>query len=179
MIESIEELTMRAIISSIDADCKREGLIDTPKRYLSFLREFTKPKIFNFTTFDAEGMDQMIHIKDIPFYSLCEHHMLPFFGVAHVAYIPGERIVGLSKIPRVVDMIANRLQNQERITQQIAQYLVNQLNPRGVAVVLNARHMCMEMRGVQKIGSTTTTSKMMGAFETNINARQEFLNLIK
>jgi len=166
------------IISLFD-DNNREGLRDTPKRYIDALYQFLNPEPFEFTTFENEGNDQMITLTDIPFYSLCEHHLAPFFGVAHVAYIPTSRIVGLSKIPRTVDKFARAFQNQERITQQIADYLQEELNPRGVAVILKARHLCIEMRGIQKPGVHTTTSAMKGVFETDINARQEFLNLIK
>lgn len=156
----------------------REGLLETPNRYVKFLDEFLHPPKFNFTTF-AKDTDEMVIVKDIPFYSLCEHHIAPFFGVAHVAYIPNDRIVGISKIPRTVDMFANRLQNQERITSQVGEYLMEQLDAKGVAVVLSARHMCMEMRGVKKAGACTITSAMYGLFKDEINTRQEFLNLIK
>jgi GTP cyclohydrolase I len=121
----------------------------------------------------------LVIVKDIPFYSLCEHHLAPFFGVAHVGYIPAGKIVGLSKIPRVVDMFSRRLQNQERVTDQISSYLMTNLLPHGVAVVLTARHLCVEMRGVEKPGAITTTSSMKGRFRTEINTRQEFLQLIK
>lgn len=157
----------------------REGLKETPLRYVQFMNQFLNPPPFNFTTFDAEGADELVIVKDIPFYSLCEHHMAPFFGVAHVGYFPADKIVGLSKIPRVVDMFARRLQNQERITKQVAAYLSEHLNPLGVGVVLEARHMCMEMRGVEKPGAVTTTSAMSGLLKTSWNARQEFLKLIK
>jgi len=166
------------IISRYD-DYTREGLKETPRRYIKFLDEFFNPEPFEFTTFENEGNDQMITVTDIPFYSLCEHHLAPFFGIAHVAYIPTDRIVGLSKIPRTVDKFSRSFQNQERITQQIADFLQESLMPRGVAVILKARHLCVEMRGIQKTGVQTTTSAMKGVFETDINARQEFLNLIK
>lgn len=171
MIEDIIRLT--------GDDPNREGLIETPKRYMKFIKEFTNPPAFNFTTFKNEGSDEMIIVKDIPFYSLCEHHLAPFFGVGHIAYLPGKRIVGLSKLPRTLDMFARKLQNQERITQQVSEYLTEKLDPRGVAVVLSARHLCVEMRGVEKPGAKTITSSMTGRFKTEINTRQEFLNLIK
>jgi len=158
---------------------EREGLKETPKRYIKFLREFLTSKEFNFTSFNAEGADEMIIQTNIPFYSLCEHHIAPFFGVAHVAYIPNDKIVGLSKLARVVDLYANKLQNQERITTQIAERLMKELNPQGVAVSMKAQHLCMCMRGVKKHDTWTTTSKMVGAFKDDMNCRQEFLNLIK
>ena len=158
---------------------EREGLKETPKRYIKFLREFLTPKEFNFTAFDAEGADEMIIQTNIPFYSLCEHHIAPFFGVANVAYIPNDKIVGLSKLARVVDLYANKLQNQERITTQIAERLMKELNPKGVAVSMKAQHLCMCMRGVKKHDTWTTTSKMVGTFKEDLNCRQEFLNLIK
>lgn len=167
------------ILQVIGEDVNREGLKDTPKRYVKFLTEFLTPKPFSFTTFDAEKTDEMILIKDIPFYSLCEHHTLPFFGYANVAYIPDKRIVGLSKIPRCVNHFANRLQNQERITTQIAEMLQDKLQPLGVGVMLRAKHMCMEMRGVQKHDTWTITSKLLGVFKTEGHTRNEFMNLCK
>jgi len=173
------EWHFQQILSQLGEDITREGLIETPKRYVKFMREFLEPKEFNFTTFDAEGTDEMILQTNIPFYSLCEHHTAPFFGVAHVAYIPDKRIVGLSKLARTVDLYANRFQNQERITTQIAERLQNELNPVGVAVSLKAQHLCMCMRGVKKHDTWTITSKMLGAFKDDEKARNEFLNLIK
>jgi GTP cyclohydrolase I len=167
------------ILQSIGEDPNREGLKETPKRYLKFMREFTEPKEFNFTSFDAEGTDEMIIQTNIPFYSLCEHHTVPFFGFANVAYIPNGKIVGLSKLSRCVDLYANRLQNQERITTQVAERLQNELNPKGVAVTLKAQHLCMAMRGVKKHDTWTMTSKMLGVFKDDEKARNEFLNLIK
>lgn len=158
-------------------DANREGLQDTPRRYIHFLNEFLSPPQFNFTTFDSEGMDEMIIEKDIPFHSLCEHHIAPFFGTAHIAYIPNGKIAGISKLARTLETFSRRLQNQERITQQVANYIQEQLNPRGVAVVLKAQHMCVAMRGVRKHGVETITSKMTGVFKDDLNCRQEFLNL--
>lgn len=173
MTEIIEKL-----LKELGEDSQREGLKETPKRYIKFLREFLNPPTFNFTTFKNEGSDEMIIVKDIPFYSLCEHHMAPFFGTASIGYIPNEKIVGLSKIPRTVDKFANAFQNQERIGKQVGEFLMEKLQPKGVAVVLKARHMCMEMRGVKKSGCETTTSAVFGVFKEDINCRQEFLKLI-
>lgn len=169
---------IKKVLTALGQDTEREGLVETPKRWAKFMEQFLNPPPFNFTTFEDDG-GEMVIVKDIPFYSLCEHHMAPFFGIAHVAYIPNGRIVGISKIPRTVDKFANALQNQERITKQVADYLMEQLNPKGVAVVLSARHMCMEMRGVKKTGCETITSAMVGVFKDDLNCRNEFLNLIK
>jgi GTP cyclohydrolase I len=168
----------KMILMSLGEDVTREGLRDTPKRYIKFLREFLEPKEFKFTTFDAEGTDEMIIQTNIPFYSLCEHHIAPFFGVAHVAYIPKDKIVGLSKLARTVDLYANRLQNQERITTQIAERLMEELDPLGVGVNMKAQHLCMCMRGVKKHDTWTSTSKLLGCFKQEPETRQEFLNLI-
>lgn len=168
------------ILRYIKQDPDREGLQDTPKRYIKFLDEFLNPPSFNFTTFESDGTDEMVIVKDIPFYSLCEHHLAPFFGTAAIAYIPNGRIVGISKLPRVLDMFSRKLQNQERITQQTATFILESgLKPKGVAVVLNARHMCMEMRGIKAMGASTSTSAMLGVFKEDMNCRQEFLKLIK
>ena len=171
------EWHFQQILKQLGEDTSREGLIETPKRYIKFMREFLEPKEFNFTTFDAEGTDEMILQTNIPFYSLCEHHTAPFFGVANVAYIPNGKIVGLSKLARTVDLYANRFQNQERITSQIAERLNKELNPKGVAVTLKAQHLCMCMRGVKKHNTWTQTSKMIGVFKEDEKARNEFLSL--
>lgn len=173
------EWHFQQILKQLGEDTKREGLIETPKRYIKFMREFLEPKDFNFTCFDAEGTDEMIIQKNIPFYSLCEHHTAPFFGFASVAYIPKDKIVGLSKLARTVDFYANRFQNQERITTQIAEKIQKELNPLGVAVTLKAQHLCICMRGVKKNDTWTQTSKMIGVFKTDLNCRNEFLSLIK
>lgn len=173
------EWHFQQLLSQLGEDVNREGLRETPKRYVKFLREFLNPPEFNFTCFDAEGADEMILQTNIPFYSLCEHHIAPFFGFANVAYIPNGKIVGLSKLARTVDLYANRLQNQERITTQIAERLNYELNPLGVAVTLKAQHLCMCMRGVKKHDTWTTTNKLIGAFKDNPEARNEFLNLAK
>ena len=172
------EWHFKQILNLLGEDVEREGLIETPKRYIKFMKEFLEPKEFNFTTFDAEGTDEMILQTNIPFYSLCEHHTAPFFGVANVAYIPNGKIIGLSKIARCVDLYANRFQNQERITTQIAERLMLELNPKGVAVTLKAQHLCMCMRGVKKHDTWTMTSKMVGLFKDDDKARNEFLRLI-
>lgn len=176
--EPVEDNFVR-ILQYLGEDPTREGLRDTPKRYIKFMKEFLEPKEFNFTTFDAEGTDEMILQTNIPFYSLCEHHTAPFFGYANVAYIPNGKIVGLSKLARCVDLYANRFQNQERITTQIAERIQAELNPKGVAVTLKAQHLCMCMRGVKKHDTWTMTSKMIGIFKEDDKARNEFLNLIK
>lgn len=166
------------ILKHLGEDVNREGLIETPKRYVKFMKEFLEPKEFNFTTFEAEDVDEMIVQTNIPFYSLCEHHTAPFFGTATVAYIPNGRIVGLSKLARLVDYYANRFQNQERITTQIANRLQSELNPKGVGVSLKAQHMCMSMRGVKKHDTYTITSKLIGVIKDG-DARQEFLKYIQ
>lgn len=173
------EWHFRSILEHLGENPDREGLKDTPKRYIKFMKEFLEPKEFNFTTFDSEGTDEMIVQTNIPFYSLCEHHTAPFFGTADIAYIPNERIVGLSKLARTVDLYSNRFQNQERITSQIAERLQSELNPKGVAVHLRAQHLCMCMRGVKKHDTWTSTTKLIGAFKQDDKARSEFLNLIR
>jgi GTP cyclohydrolase I len=173
------EYTISRMLKLIGENPEREGLKDTPKRYMKFLKEFLTPTDFTFTTFENDGSDEMIIVKNIPFFSLCEHHLAPFFGTASIAYIPRDIIVGLSKIPRLLDMFARRLQNQERITKQVADKLMQNLSPKGVAVVLTARHLCVEMRGIKKHDVHTTTSAMVGVFKDDLNCRQEFLQLIK
>ena len=169
------EAAVRTLLRFVDADPDREGLRDTPRRYVKALVEMTTPKPFEMTTFDAEGHDEMVVQRGIPFQSLCEHHVLPFFGTATVAYIPNGRIVGLSKLTRTVELFARQLQNQERITAQIADHLMQHLDAQGVAVVLEARHLCMELRGVRVPGATTVTSALRGVFATDDAARAELL----
>jgi len=170
------------IIESVGEDVNRDGLLKTPERaskaiqYLTSGYQMDAEEVLKSALFE-ESYSEMVIIKDIELYSLCEHHILPFFGKAHVAYIPNGKIVGLSKIPRVVDIFARRLQVQERLTDQIVCTLDKVLQPEGVAVVIEASHMCMMMRGVQKQNSVTTTSGFRGAFE-NIETRTEFLKLI-
>ncbi|MCB9360271.1 MAG: GTP cyclohydrolase I FolE [Flavobacteriales bacterium] len=170
------------IITELGEDVNREGLEKTPERvakamqYLTHGYDLDPAEIIKGAMF-AENHDHMVIVKDIELYSMCEHHMLPFFGKAHVAYIPNGHIVGLSKIPRVVDAFARRLQVQERLTDQIMHCIQETLNPKGVAVVIEAKHMCMQMRGIQKQNSTTTTSSFTGAFEKD-STRKEFIALI-
>ena len=173
------EWHFQEILKALGENEQREGLQETPKRYIKFMREFLEPKEFNFTSFDGEGTDEMIIQTNIPFYSLCEHHTAPFFGVANVAYIPRDRIVGLSKLARTVDLYANRFQNQERITTQIAERIAEELNPLGVAVSLKAQHLCMCMRGVKKHDTWTRATKLIGLFKTEKETRQEFLSYLK
>lgn len=166
------------LLEHIGEDPTREGLVDTPKRVLKFYKEFLSPPEFNFTVFDGESYDEMIIQKNIPFFSLCEHHIAPFFGYAHVAYIPNGKIVGLSKLARTVEYYSRRLQNQERITNQVAERLQEELNPLGVAVTISARHFCMEMRGVKTHDVHTTTTKLLGFFKDRQDARQEYMDNI-
>ncbi len=180
-IDEIKE-NFNSIIDLLGEDTSRDGLIKTPERAAKAMKFLTEgydknPKeILQGAMFD-EDYNEMVIVKDIELYSLCEHHMLPFFGKAHIAYIPNGRIVGLSKLPRVVDVFSRRLQVQERLTQQILDCINDTLEPKGVAVVLEASHMCMMMRGVQKQNSTTTTSGFRGAFQ-DTDTRNEFLKLI-
>lgn len=171
------------ILRLLGEDPDREGLKRTPSRvakawdfFMSGYRQDVH-KILNGAIFN-EKYSEMVIVKDIDFFSMCEHHFLPFYGKAHVAYIPNGKILGLSKIPRIVEVFSRRLQVQERMTQQIAETLFNALAPEGVAVVLEARHLCMMMRGVEKQNSVATTSSMLGAFMEDVRTRSEFLNLI-
>ena len=168
----------KAILEYLGEDVTREGLLDTPKRYIKFMEEFLTVPEFNFTAFEGEGADEMIMQKDIPFFSLCEHHTAPFFGLATVAYIPGEKIVGLSKLARTVQLYSHKFQNQERITKQVAERLEKELSPKGVAVTLSARHFCMEMRGVKTHDTQTITTKLIGAFKHDEKARAEYMSQI-
>lgn len=172
----------KGVIKDLGEDPEREGLLKTPERvakamqFLTHGYELDPAKIIKDALF-TEDHDHMVIVKDIEVYSMCEHHMLPFFGKAHVAYIPNGKIVGLSKIPRVVDAFARRLQVQERLTDEIKNCIHETLNPKGVAVVIEAQHMCMQMRGIQKQNSVTTTSSFTGAFEKD-STRKEFISLI-
>ncbi|HKY64682.1 MAG TPA: GTP cyclohydrolase I FolE [bacterium] len=179
----MEEL-IRQLLEQIGEDPKREGLLKTPARVaqsLAFLTQGYKmdpQTVINGAEF-TEKYNEMIVVKDIQIYSLCEHHLLPFWGKCHVAYIPRDKILGLSKIARLVDIFARRLQVQERMTTQIAEIINKSLNPLGVAVVIEAEHLCMQMRGVQKQGSKAVTSEMLGAFRSNIATRSEFMNFLR
>jgi GTP cyclohydrolase I len=165
------------LLAALGADLGREGLAETPRRMVDAYVELLTPQPFRATTFPSEGYDEMVVVKDIPFHSLCMHHVLPFHGVAHVGYLPGERIVGLSKLARVVEMFARDLQVQERLTTQIADWVAGQLEPKGVGVVIEAEHTCMSLRGVQKFGALTVTSALQGQIRDDPRTRQEFLSL--
>jgi GTP cyclohydrolase I len=175
---------IRGLLSAIGEDPSREGLLNTPRRVEKSLQFLTSgyredvDAMLNNALFTVD-YNEMVIVRDIDFYSLCEHHMLPFFGKCHVAYIPNRKVVGLSKIPRLVDIFARRLQVQERLTNQIANTLLEKIDPLGVAVVTEATHLCMSMRGVQKQNSVAVTSAMLGAFRTDARTRAEFLDLIK
>ena len=172
------------LLKSIGEDTTREGLLRTPERVAKSFDELTEGSHQNLEDVVGKGVfkedcSEMIIVKDIEFYSLCEHHMLPFYGRVHVAYIPDGRIIGLSKIPRIVDMFARRLQVQERMTSQIAEAIQEVLQPKGVGVVADAAHLCMMMRGVQKQNSSTMTSCLVGSFRSDPRTRSEFLDLVR
>jgi GTP cyclohydrolase I len=168
------------LLVALGADLDSDHLRETPRRVAKAYVELLTPRPFNATTFpNDEDYDELVLVRDIPFRSLCMHHMLPFQGSAHVAYLPGERIVGLSKLGRVVDMFAHDLQVQERLTTQVADWLEQVLEPRGVGVIVEAEHLCMSMRGVQKPGSRTVTSALRGLIKDDARTRQEFLSLIR
>jgi GTP cyclohydrolase I len=178
------ETAVRSILTAVGEETDRDGLIDTPRRVARMYEELlsgynTDPiTLLNNALFDAE-YDEMVVVRGIEFHSLCEHHMLPFTGEASVGYLPGAKIVGLSKIPRIVDMFARRLQVQERLTKQIAETINTLVQPRGVAVVVNGSHMCSVMRGVKKQNSEMITSSMLGEFKINSSTRNEFLSHIR
>ncbi|MGE3841813.1 MAG: GTP cyclohydrolase I FolE [Vicinamibacterales bacterium] len=175
---------IRQLLAALGEDPDREGLLDTPKRVEQAFHFLTSgyaadvEKVLNNALFTVD-YSEMVIVRDIDFYSLCEHHLLPFFGKCHVAYLPQGRVIGLSKIPRLVDVFARRLQVQERLTNQIAQVILEKVNPLGVAVVMEGTHLCMAMRGVEKQNSLAVTSAMLGAFRTDARTRMEFLELIK
>ncbi len=175
---------IRQLLAELGEDPTREGLVDTPKRVEKALRFLTggytadMDATLNNALFSVD-YNEMVIVRDIDFYSLCEHHLLPFFGKCHVAYLPQGRVLGLSKIPRLVDIFARRLQIQERLTNQIASTLLEKVQPMGVAVVMEASHLCMSMRGVEKQNSVAVTSAMLGVFREDARTRSEFLDLIK
>ncbi len=176
------EPMIRKFLESIGEDPDREGLVETPRRVTGLFDKLfggykQNPKDV-LTVFSDELYDEMIVVRNIEFYSMCEHHLLPFFGRAHIGYIPDGKIIGLSKLPRLVEVYARRLQNQERLTSQIAKSLNNLLKPKGVGVILEAKHFCMMARGVEKQDSEVTTSSLLGLFKKEYNTRSEFLRLI-
>lgn len=178
------ENAIKKILEHIGEDINREGLLDTPSRVrkaYEFMMSGYKqnPKDIIQKALFSSSNDEMVVVKDIEFYSQCEHHMLPIIGKAHIAYIPDGKVIGLSKIPRVVDIYARRLQIQEQLTEQICDALNKYLKPKGVAVIIDARHMCMEMRGVEKICSSTVTSALRGLFKSNKKTKDEFLSIVQ
>jgi GTP cyclohydrolase I len=175
---------IRQMLVELGEDPDREGLVDTPRRVDQALRFLTRGyqqdlhEVLNGALFTVD-YDEMVIVRDIEMYSLCEHHLLPFFGRCHVGYLPRNHVIGLSKIPRIVDLLARRLQVQERLTQQVAETIRDAINPRGVAVVIEAQHLCMMMRGVQKRNSKMITSAMLGKFREDQRSRMEFLDLVR
>jgi len=180
---STQEL-YRELLIRIGEDPTRDGLLHTPERMEKSMKFLTRGYTMNVTDvlhgalFDVD-YDEMVIVKDIEFFSLCEHHLLPFFGKAHIAYVPNGQVIGLSKIPRLVDVFARRLQVQERLTRQIGEAITDAISPQGVAVILEAQHLCMMMRGVEKQHSSTVTSAMLGVFKTQLQTRNEFLSLVR
>jgi len=174
----------RELLIRIGEDPTRDGLVRTPERMVKSMEFLTRGYTMNITAvlhdalFDVD-YDEMVIVKDIEFFSMCEHHLLPFFGKAHIAYVPNGKVIGLSKIPRLVDVFARRLQVQERLTRQIGDAITDAINPQGVAVILEAQHLCMMMRGVEKQHSSTVTSAMLGVFKTQLQTRNEFLSLVR
>ena len=174
----------RELISRLGEDPNRDGLLRTPERmeksmeYLTRGYQQTIGEVLHEALFDVD-YDEMVIVKDIEFYSMCEHHMLPFFGKAHIAYVPHGKVIGLSKLPRLVDVFARRLQVQERLTRQIGDAITEAIHPQGVAVILEAQHLCMMMRGVEKQQSSTVTSAMLGVFKSQLQTRNEFLTLVR
>ena len=175
MIKDLEQ-NIRQFLSIIDEDISREGLVNTPKRTSLAWEEFLTPPTFNPTVFSANGYDQMIIETGIQYYTFCEHHLIPFFGKAVVGYIPDEKIIGISKLPRTVEYFSKRLNTQEYFTENIADFLMEKLNPKGLGVVVRGRHLCQEMRGIKKRGEMITSS-LKGVMLTDNTARKEFLNL--
>jgi GTP cyclohydrolase I len=172
------EAAVADLLAALGADLAEEGLRETPRRVAAAYAELLTARPFNLTTFpNEEGYDELVVARDIPFHSLCQHHLLPFVGVAHVGYLPGERILGLSKLVRVVEKFARGLQVQERLTKQVAGWLQDQLAPKGVGVVVEAEHLCMSLRGVQAPGTRTLTSAVHGLLREDARSRQEFFAL--
>jgi len=174
----------RELLVRIGEDPTRDGLLRTPERMEKSMKFLTRGYEMNVTEVLHEALfdvdyDEMVIVKDIEFFSMCEHHLLPFFGKAHIAYVPNGKVIGLSKIPRLVDVFARRLQVQERLTRQIGEAITDAINPQGVAVILEAQHLCMMMRGVEKQHSSTVTSAMLGVFKTQLQTRNEFLALVR
>jgi GTP cyclohydrolase IA len=178
------ETLARQMLVALGEDPEREGLVDTPRRVAESLIYLTEGydadprQVVGTALYEHEG-DDLVTVRNIPFYALCEHHLLPFFGRCHIGYLPVGKVIGLSKLPRLVDVFAHRLQLQERLTRQIAEAIDRVLLPRGVAVVMEARHMCLEMRGVEKTDSDTVTSCLLGGFRENAALRAEFLDLVR
>jgi len=176
---------VRRLLALVGEDPEREGLQETPLRFLKALSEYTRgyhenpEDVLKVFEDGAQSVDEMVIVRDIPVYSLCEHHLAPFFGKAHIGYVPDKRILGLSKLSRLVEVYARRLQVQERLTNQIADALDTHLQPLGVAVVIECRHMCMESRGVRHTGTSTVTSALRGSVKNNPDTRKEFLSLIR
>ena len=172
------------VLHRVGEDPARDGLVNTPKRVEQAMKFLTRgydqtvEEVIHGALFEVD-YDEMVIVKDIEFYSMCEHHLLPFFGRAHVAYVPQGKVIGLSKIPRIVDVFARRLQVQERLTRQVAEAIEDAIRPQGVAVIVEAQHLCMMMRGVEKQSSKTVTSAMLGAFKTQMQTRSEFLSLVR
>jgi GTP cyclohydrolase IA len=172
------ERAARAFLEALGMPLESEGLRDTPRRMARAYAELLTPREFDLTTFpNEEGYDELVLARDIPIKSVCEHHLLPFVGVAHVGYLPGDRILGLSKLARVVELFAHGAQVQERLTKQVADWLANELSPKGVGVVIEAEHLCMTLRGVQAVGSKTITSTLLGVLRDDNRSRSEFLAL--
>jgi len=191
--DALEEITLaslstenlyRELLTRLGEDPTRDGLIDTPKRMAKSMEFLTRgytmdaDEVLHNALFDVD-YDEMVIVKDIEFFSMCEHHLLPFFGKAHIAYVPNGKVIGLSKIPRLVDMFSRRLQVQERLTRQIADAIDDAIHPQGVAIIVEAQHLCMMMRGVEKQHSSTTTSAMLGVFKSQLQTRNEFLSLVR
>jgi GTP cyclohydrolase IA len=182
-VEELETLA-RTMLATLGEDTEREGLVDTPRRVAESLTYLTEGygadprQVVGSALYEHEG-DDLVTVRDIPFYTLCEHHLLPFFGRCHVGYLPAGKVIGLSKLPRLIDVFTHRLQLQERLTRQIAEAIDRVLRPRGVAVVMEARHLCVEMRGVEKAESETVTSCLLGGFRENAALRAEFLDLVR